>query len=58
MALLHWAMSVFKGDSGGMRRPHVRPVPVASSAFQGIRFPPEVIVLAGALVPTVRALLS
>src|SRR5712691_2850039 len=40
-------MSVFGGDSGGMRRSHGRPVPVvASSAFKGFRFPPEVIVLA------------
>jgi transposase-like protein len=40
-------MSVFEGDSGGMRRSHARPVPaVSSSAFKGFRFPPEVIVLA------------
>src|SRR5215211_4708863 len=40
-------MPVFEGDSGGMRRPHVRPVPVVpSSAFKGFRFPPEVIVVA------------
>jgi hypothetical protein len=45
--LLHWAMSVFGRDSGGMRRSDVRPVPAASSsAFKGFRFPPEVIVLA------------
>ena len=46
-ALLHWAMTVFEGDSGGMHRSHPRPVPaVAGSAFKGFRFPPEVIVLA------------
>src|SRR3979409_2749100 len=40
-------MLVFEGDSGGMRRSHVRPVlAVSSSAFKGFRFPPEVIVLA------------
>jgi transposase, IS6 family len=40
-------MPVFGGDSGGMRRSHVRPVPIVpSSAFKGFRFPPEVIVLA------------
>ena len=44
---MHWAMSVFEGDSGGMRRSHVRLVPtVSGSAFKGFRFPPEVIVLA------------
>jgi transposase-like protein len=44
---VHWAISVFEGDSGGMRRPHIRPIPVVpSSAFKGFRFPPEVIVLA------------
>jgi hypothetical protein len=47
MALLHWAMPVFEGDSGGMRRSHARLVPVVPcSAFRGFRFPPEVIVLA------------
>src|SRR5450759_240252 len=40
-------MSVFDGDSGGMRRSLSRLVPVVpSSAFEGFRFPPEVIVLA------------
>jgi IS6 family transposase len=40
-------MPVSEGDSGGMRRSHVRPVSVVpSSAFKGFRFPPEVIVLA------------
>src|SRR5215217_1434198 len=40
-------MPVSKGDSGGVLRSHVRPVPVVpSSAFAGFRFPPEVIVLA------------
>jgi transposase-like protein len=40
-------MPVFGGESGGMRRSHVRPVPIVpSSAFKGFRFPPEVIVLA------------
>jgi IS6 family transposase len=43
---LHWAMPVSGGDSGGMLRLLARPVPVASSAFKGFRFPPEVIVLA------------
>jgi transposase, IS6 family len=40
-------MPVSGGDSGGMRRSHVRPVPaVLCSAFKGFRFPPEVIVIA------------
>src|SRR5712691_1878643 len=40
-------MSVFGGDSGGMRRSHGLPVPaIPSSAFKGFRFPPEIIVLA------------
>jgi IS6 family transposase len=40
-------MLMFDGDSGGMRRSHVRPVPlVPCSAFKGFRFPPEMIVLA------------
>jgi transposase, IS6 family len=44
---LHWAMSVFEGDSGRMRRSHVRLVPaVSGSAFKGFRFPSEAIVLA------------
>lgn len=48
MVLLHWAMPVSEGDSGGMLRSHARPVPVVpSSAFKGFRFPPEIIVLAG-----------
>ena len=47
MALLHWAMPVSWGDSGGVLRSHGRPVPaVPSSAFKGFRFPPEIIVLA------------
>src|SRR5947209_10743235 len=46
-ALLHWAMSVFEGDSVGMLGSHCRPVSVVpSSAFAGFRFPPEVIILA------------
>src|SRR3954465_3413856 len=44
---MHWAMSAFADDCGGMRRSLVRPVPVVSRlAFKGFRFPSEVIVLA------------
>jgi IS6 family transposase len=44
---LHWVMTVFEGDSGGMRRCRGVLLPVVlSSAFKGFRFPPEVIVLA------------
>jgi hypothetical protein len=46
-ALLHWAMIVVEGDSGGMRRSAVRPVSdVRCSACKGFRLLPEVIVLA------------
>jgi transposase, IS6 family len=39
-------MPVSEGDSGGMLRSSARPVPVVpSSAFSGLRFPPEIIVL-------------
>jgi DDE domain len=44
---LHWATTVVEDDSGGMRRSHVRRVPVVPcSAFKGFRLPPAVIVLA------------
>jgi IS6 family transposase len=45
--LLHWAMSAFGGECGGMRQSNARPLAaVSSSAFAGFRFPGEVIVLA------------
>lgn len=40
-------MPEFEGDSGGMLRSHARRVPaVPRSAFEGFRFPPELIVVA------------
>ena len=46
-ALLHWRRVAVGGEGGGMRSRRSRPVPaVPSSAFDGFRFPPEIIVLA------------